>query len=222
MIERTETPSATPATSAAQRRVFRSKVDTIRPTYGFEDVSLAPGHRHDRAIRRRSRPDRSAASTSRSRSSPRRWTPSSMPGWPARWPGSAASRSSTSRASRRATTIPTRSSRGSPRRPTTRSRTCSREVYQQPIREELIARRHRGDPRRRVQGRGRRHAGRRPPVRPVLRRARRRPVPRPEPGLVAPATSRPSTTRCRSPTSPATCRSPSRSATRPTPRRRSR
>ena len=43
MIERTETPSATPATSAASRRVFRSKVDTIRPTYGFEDVSLAPG-----------------------------------------------------------------------------------------------------------------------------------------------------------------------------------
>jgi IMP dehydrogenase len=28
---------------AAQRRVFRSKVDTIRQTYGFEDVSLAPG-----------------------------------------------------------------------------------------------------------------------------------------------------------------------------------
>ncbi len=28
---------------AAQRRIFRSKVDTIRPTYGFEDVSLAPG-----------------------------------------------------------------------------------------------------------------------------------------------------------------------------------
>jgi IMP dehydrogenase len=28
---------------AAQRRVFHSKVDTIRPTYGFEDVSLAPG-----------------------------------------------------------------------------------------------------------------------------------------------------------------------------------
>ena len=43
MIERTETPSATPATSAASRRVFQSKVDTIRPTYGFEDVSLAPG-----------------------------------------------------------------------------------------------------------------------------------------------------------------------------------
>jgi IMP dehydrogenase len=28
---------------AANRRVFRSKVDSIRPTYGFEDVSLAPG-----------------------------------------------------------------------------------------------------------------------------------------------------------------------------------
>ena len=28
---------------AAQRRVFRSKVDAMRQTYGFEDVSLAPG-----------------------------------------------------------------------------------------------------------------------------------------------------------------------------------
>jgi IMP dehydrogenase len=27
----------------ANRRIFRSKVDAIRPTYGFEDVSLAPG-----------------------------------------------------------------------------------------------------------------------------------------------------------------------------------
>src|SRR5215218_80636 len=27
----------------ANRRVFRSKVDSIRPTYGFDDVSLAPG-----------------------------------------------------------------------------------------------------------------------------------------------------------------------------------
>ncbi|MFL5777832.1 MAG: GuaB3 family IMP dehydrogenase-related protein [Chloroflexota bacterium] len=31
------------AAGAANRRVFRSKVDSIRPTYGFEDVSLAPG-----------------------------------------------------------------------------------------------------------------------------------------------------------------------------------
>jgi IMP dehydrogenase len=37
VIERTE------ASSAATRRVFHSKVDTIRPTFGFEDVSLAPG-----------------------------------------------------------------------------------------------------------------------------------------------------------------------------------
>lgn len=37
MIDRTE------PTTAAARRVFRSKVDDIRPTYGFEDVSLAPG-----------------------------------------------------------------------------------------------------------------------------------------------------------------------------------
>jgi len=43
LIEHTETPSETPATSAASRRVFHSKVDTIRPTYAFEDVSLAPG-----------------------------------------------------------------------------------------------------------------------------------------------------------------------------------
>jgi IMP dehydrogenase len=34
------TPSGTPL---AARRAFRSKVDQIRPTYGFEDVSLAPG-----------------------------------------------------------------------------------------------------------------------------------------------------------------------------------
>ena len=37
MIERTQ------ASEAASRRVFHSKVDTIRPTYGFDDVSLAPG-----------------------------------------------------------------------------------------------------------------------------------------------------------------------------------
>jgi IMP dehydrogenase len=33
----------TPIESAAERRHFRSKVDSIRPTYGFDDVSLAPG-----------------------------------------------------------------------------------------------------------------------------------------------------------------------------------
>lgn len=40
MIDRTPTPDVSPA---AARRAFRSKVDTLRPTYGFEDVSLAPG-----------------------------------------------------------------------------------------------------------------------------------------------------------------------------------
>ena len=38
MLEQTASPSA-----SASRRVFRSKVDDLRPTYGFEDVSLAPG-----------------------------------------------------------------------------------------------------------------------------------------------------------------------------------
>lgn len=40
MIDRSE---QTGTIAAADRRVFRSKVDAIRPTYGFEDVSLAPG-----------------------------------------------------------------------------------------------------------------------------------------------------------------------------------
>ncbi len=47
MLDRTPSPTTAAtqpaATEAAQRRIFRSKVDTIRPTYGFEDVSLAPG-----------------------------------------------------------------------------------------------------------------------------------------------------------------------------------
>ncbi len=33
----------TQASTTAKRRIFHSKVDSIRPTYGFEDVSLAPG-----------------------------------------------------------------------------------------------------------------------------------------------------------------------------------
>jgi IMP dehydrogenase len=46
LLDRTDTQTTTskaPKSEAAQRRVFHSKVDTIRPTYGFEDVSLAPG-----------------------------------------------------------------------------------------------------------------------------------------------------------------------------------
>lgn len=43
------TPTPTPVSAptspdlGARRRAFRSKVDSIRPTYGFDDVSLAPG-----------------------------------------------------------------------------------------------------------------------------------------------------------------------------------
>ena len=43
MIERTTAAPTSDPSSPAQRRVFHSRVDTIRPTYGFEDVSLAPG-----------------------------------------------------------------------------------------------------------------------------------------------------------------------------------
>jgi len=49
LLSGSDAPETTPISSssqlieAAQRRAFRSKVDSIRPTYGFEDVSLAPG-----------------------------------------------------------------------------------------------------------------------------------------------------------------------------------
>jgi IMP dehydrogenase len=42
LIDQTANASSVPG-AAASRRVFRSKVDDLRPTYGFEDVSLAPG-----------------------------------------------------------------------------------------------------------------------------------------------------------------------------------
>ena len=42
MIDQTR-GSGGQATPAASRRIFRSKVDSIRSSYGFEDVSLAPG-----------------------------------------------------------------------------------------------------------------------------------------------------------------------------------
>ena len=43
MTDRTATSPIAESSGAAQRRIFRSKVDSIRPTYGFDDVSLAPG-----------------------------------------------------------------------------------------------------------------------------------------------------------------------------------
>ncbi len=42
MIDRTEALASAGPTGAT-RRAFRSRVDSLRPTYGFEDVSLAPG-----------------------------------------------------------------------------------------------------------------------------------------------------------------------------------
>jgi IMP dehydrogenase len=46
-LESPPTPTPEPTAAAgdlgARRRAFRSKVDSIRPTYGFDDVSLAPG-----------------------------------------------------------------------------------------------------------------------------------------------------------------------------------
>ena len=43
MIDRTQAPATRDPRQPASRRIFHSKVDTIRPTYGFDDVSLAPG-----------------------------------------------------------------------------------------------------------------------------------------------------------------------------------
>ena len=45
MLHGSDAPATSTMTTsgAALRRAFRSKVDSLRPTYGFEDVSLAPG-----------------------------------------------------------------------------------------------------------------------------------------------------------------------------------
>jgi IMP dehydrogenase len=43
VIDRPRDADTLEPSAAASRRIFRSKVDSIRPTYGFEDVSLAPG-----------------------------------------------------------------------------------------------------------------------------------------------------------------------------------
>jgi IMP dehydrogenase len=43
VLDRTESTGIHESSPAANRRIFRSKVDSIRSTYGFEDVSLAPG-----------------------------------------------------------------------------------------------------------------------------------------------------------------------------------
>jgi IMP dehydrogenase len=43
LLDQPEAPETAERRAGAARRIFRSKVDAIRPTYGFEDVSLAPG-----------------------------------------------------------------------------------------------------------------------------------------------------------------------------------
>ena len=141
MIERSAASANPDIATAAQRRVFHSKVDTIRPTYGFEDVSLAPGTDTiepadvelgqsfcgiDLAIPiLASAMDavvdvRMAGDAGRSRR-PRDPQPRGRPD-PLRRPGRGP-----------------RANRRGGRRAT--SRTLLAEVYRQPVREELIARR---------------------------------------------------------------------------------
>ena len=179
MLDQTASPSA-------NRRVFRSKVDDLRPTYGFEDVSLAPGTDTIEPADVELGQARSAASRSRSRSSRRRWTRSSTPRSPARSAGLGG--------------LAILNLEGVQTRYDDPDAILAR-IAAAPDDEvhDLLAAAYadadprgphrppdRGDPRRRLEGRGRRDAGRRPPVRAVLRRARRRPVPRPEPGLERP------------------------------------
>ena len=84
---------------------------------------------------------RSAGSISRSRSSRRRWTPSSTPRSPARWRASAASPSSTSRASRPATTTRRPILERIATAPDDEVQQVLSEAYAAPIREDLVARR---------------------------------------------------------------------------------
>ena len=206
---------------SARARRRPSKTDFLRPTYGFDDVSLAPGtetvdpadvdyHRRFAGFQLAHPDPRVGDGRGRRRPLSRR-----------AGARSAASPCSTSRASRRATRT----------RPTALERiaTAADGEVQRPPGRGLRAARSRGagrpahsrDPRGRLAGGRGRDARRGAPAGPVLRRARRGPVPRPVAGLVARATSRPATSRWRWPSSRAACPSRSRSATRPRTRRRS-
>ena len=170
----------------ANRRIFRSKVDTIRPTYGFEDVSLAPGtDTVDPAdvvlaqyvLRHRPRA---------SRCSPRRWTPSPTSGSS----GELARLGGLAILNLEGVQFryddPTEVLDRIIAAPDDQVQDVLAEAYAPPIREELIARRieelHAAGSKAAVS----RDAGHRAPVRAVLRGARRGPVPRPVPGLVGP------------------------------------
>jgi hypothetical protein len=211
VIDRTEATSTSGPSGAAQRRVFHSKVDTIRPTYGFEDVSLAPGvdtiEPADVDLRQTfcgidlAIPILASAMDA--------VVDARMAGALARLGGLAILNLEG---------VQTRYDE--PAEVLERIAAAAdgdvqavlAEAYQAPIREELIARRL-----DEIHAAGSRAAGSGRSAPSTARtcswsRARSRP----------PATWRPNTTRCRSPSSPATCRSRSRSATRPTPRRPSR
>ena len=177
------------ATAVDRRTIKRGRKPSRLPLEGRLDPAdvrlrgrLARArHEHDRTGRRRPRPS-SAASRLRSRFSPRRWTPSSIRASRASWRDWAAWRSSTSRASRRATTSPTRSSQriaAAPddERPGPARRGVRPADPRRPRRPAIAeikaagrAGRRRIDPRLRT------------PLRAVLRRARRGPVPRPVAG----------------------------------------
>ncbi len=83
MIDRTDAPET--SSPAATRRAFRSKVDSDPADVRVRGRLARARHRHDRACRRRSQPRCSVASSSRSRSSPPRWTRSWIRGWPVSW-----------------------------------------------------------------------------------------------------------------------------------------
>ena len=208
-----------PSSAAASRRIFRSKVDSLRPTYGFEDVSLAPGHRA-----------RSSPPTSTSRvelcgiplaipilaSAMDAVVDARFAGELARLGGLAvlnlegvqARYDDPDAVLARIATAPDDEVQDAARRGLRGSRSARTssprridEIHAAGSRAAVAA----------TPGAARRFG-------PVLRRARRGPLPRPVAGQSAPATSRPATTRCRSTSSPASCRSRSRSATRRTPR----
>ena len=170
----------------ANRRVFRSKLDTIRPTYGFEDVSLAPGTDTvdpadvvlaqsfcgiDLEI-----PVLAAAMDAvadvRLSGELARLGGLVVP-QPRGRPGSVRRPVRGPRADRR------RARRPGPGRPRRGLRAADPRGADRPP--------DRRAPCRGLEGRRVRDAGRRAPVRPVLRRARRGPVPRPVAGLLGPS-----------------------------------
>ena len=204
----------------ANRRVFRSKVDSIRPTYGFEDVSLAPGTdtvdpadivarpgllRH---------PPRDTGA--RRGDGCRRRRPAVGRAGPARWPVDPQPRGRPVPLRR-----PVRGHRPGHRRP--RRRRPGRPGGGLPGPDPRGAHRapDRRAARRGLQGGPVGDAGHRPQVRPVLPPSTARTCSSSSRRSRRPATSPPGTSRSPCPSSRGSCRSPSPWATRPTPRPRS-